>query len=57
MRTYRIRVDGKEYEMDISLIGEEVISESESGILVGEKLAYSLKAEEEPGAKKTNETR
>lgn len=47
MRTYRIKVDGKEYEMEISLLREEVCEETESGIDVGERLGYSIKTEAE----------
>ncbi len=46
MKTYRIRVDGKVYEMDISLVGEEVCAETESGVVLGERIPYSMKTEE-----------
>ena len=53
MRTYRIRVDGKVYEMDITLLGEEVCAETESGITLGERLPYDLKTGKEQPDKKT----
>lgn len=49
MKTYRIRVDGKVYEMDIALIREEVCVKTESGIAVGERMKYSMKTESERG--------
>ncbi len=48
MRTYRIKVDGKVYEMEISLKGEEVYMPSESGFALGERLQYSLRTEMPP---------
>ena len=54
MKKYRIRVDGKVYEMDISLVGEEVCAETESGIAGGERLPYTMKTETERTAADSN---
>lgn len=48
MRTYRIKVDGKVYEMEISLTREEIYAPEESSTAVGERLPYRLRAEETP---------
>ena len=42
MKTYRIKVDGKVYEMTISLVSEEVYSEPESSVTVGERLSFTM---------------
>ena len=57
MRVYRIRVDGREYEMDIALIGEAVCMEPESDILVGERLTYNLTNEKSAQQDQPEKTR
>ena len=47
MKTYRIKVDGKVYEMDIALVDEAVCCEPESSIAVGERLSYTMKTKVE----------
>ena len=47
MKTYRIKVGSKVYEMDISVVSEEVYIETQSGIIIGERLPYSVKTEVE----------
>ena len=48
MRTYRIIVDGKTYEMEISMTREEIYAPPESAAVMGERLSYSLRPEKAP---------
>ena len=48
MRTYRIKVDGKTYEMEISMTREEIYAPPESAAVLGERLPYSMRPEKAP---------
>jgi hypothetical protein len=45
MKTYRIRLDGKVYELEVELIGNSGGPAPESSVSPGERIPYSISAE------------